>query len=194
VLLAASGSKNRAPPPSRSAPLSPERDWHPRPPATHSISPTARSRPSSSSCARAETPIRRPLVKPPPAAPAGAEAERGRQMDPKSRSAANKLTRTPGDPASACGPAYWKRRSLTGKNGSTSGHTSPETIHGATAAGTPSQLDDRCRRPSSSETGSLHKEPHKPPMVRANLPYGIAGAWMHSPRSHRRDHQTIPIY
>jgi hypothetical protein len=32
------------------------------------------------------------------------------------------------------------------------------TIHGATAIGTPPQLDDRCRRRSSSKNGSLHYE------------------------------------
>jgi hypothetical protein len=107
----------------------------------HSISPAARKRASSSACSRSQT-------------PAFCHSSKRRQQvtpEPKPSSAGRCVHEIPvcstnRTPCSACRsgkrfrPGWRKRRSLTGNSGSTSPHSSSETIHGATAIGTPLSL------------------------------------------------------
>jgi len=107
----------------------------------HSISPAARRRASSSSCSRSQTPAfchssrRRQQVTPEPN-PSSA----GRCVHEIPVCSTNKIPCNASRSGNRFRPGYRKRRSLTGNSGSTSSHSSSETIHGATAIGTPLSL------------------------------------------------------
>ena len=98
-----------------------------------------------------------PLLQPPPTGEPRTEAELLRQVLPRDPGLQHKqdpLQRLP--IRQPLRPGYRKRRSAFGNNGSTSSHNSSETSHGGRRHRHPSQLDDRCRRDSSSAHRSLH--------------------------------------
>jgi hypothetical protein len=107
----------------------------------HSISSAARSRSSRSLCSRSQTPARchsssrRQHVTPEPKPSSG-----GRCCQAIPVCSTNKIPCNASRSSSRLRPGYRKRRSLFGKSGSNNSHNSSETIHGATAIGTPSSL------------------------------------------------------
>ena len=125
----------------------------------HSISPAARRRASSSSCSRSQTPAfchsssRRQQVTPEPKPSSG-----GRCVHEIPVCNTNRIPCNASRSGSRFRPGYRKRRSFTGNSGSTK---LPQLVRDDPRRNShrhPSQLDDRCRRPSPSGTGSLHYE------------------------------------
>ena len=107
----------------------------------HSISPAARSRSSRSACSLSQTPARchsssrRQHVTPEPKPSSG-----GRCCQAIPVCNTNKIPCNARRSSSRLRPGYRKRRSRFGSSGSNSSHNSSETIHGATAIGTPPSL------------------------------------------------------
>ena len=107
----------------------------------HSISPAARNRDSNSACSCSHTPAR-------------CHSSRRRQHvtpEPKPSSAGkcchaipvcntNKIPCNASRSSKRLRPGYRKRRSFLGNSSSNNSHNSSETIHGATAIGTPPSL------------------------------------------------------
>ena len=121
------------------------------------------SRVSNSACSRSHTPAR------------CHSSSRRQQVTPEPKPSSNGRCRqaipvcnTNRIPCSACRsgrrlrPGYRNRRPCIGNSGSTSSHNSSDTTHGAHSHRHPSQLDDRCRRHSSSANGSLHSAMSSP--------------------------------
>ena len=107
----------------------------------HSISPAVRNRSSRSACSRSQTPARchsssrRQHVTPEPKPSSG-----GRCCQAIPVCSTNRIPCNASRSSKRLRPGYRKRRSFFGKSGSNSSHNSSETIHGATAIGTPSSL------------------------------------------------------
>jgi hypothetical protein len=107
----------------------------------HSISPAARKRASNSSCSRSQTPAfchsskRRQQVTPEPK-----PSSLGRCVHEIPVCSTNRIPCSASRSGSRLRPGYRKRRSFPGSSGSTNSHNSSETIHGATAIGTPPSL------------------------------------------------------
>jgi hypothetical protein len=120
----------------------------------HSISPAARSRSNSSACNLSQTPARchsssrRQHVTPEPKPSSGGKCC---QAIPVCRT--NRIPCNASRSSSRLRPGYRKRRSFLGSSGSNSSHNSSETIHGATAIGTPSSLTTDADGIRRQETG-----------------------------------------
>ena len=107
----------------------------------HSISSAARSRSSRSACNLSNTPARchsssrRQQVTPDPKPSSG-----GKCCHAIPVCSTNKIPCSASRSSSRLRPGYRKRRSFRGNSGSNNSHSSSETIHGATAIGTPPSL------------------------------------------------------
>ena len=107
----------------------------------HSISPAARKRESKTACSCSQTPARchssrrRQHVTPEPKPSSGGKCV---QAIPVCNT--NKIPCNASRSSSRLRPGYRKRRSRFGSSGSNNSHNSSDTIHGATAIGTPPSL------------------------------------------------------
>jgi hypothetical protein len=120
----------------------------------HSISPAARKRESSTACSLSHTPDRchssrrRQQVTPEPKPSSG-----GRCVQAIPVCNTNKIPCNANRSSRRLRPGYRNRRSLLGNSGSNSSQSSSDTVHGATAIGTPSSLTTDADGLRRQETG-----------------------------------------